>query len=251
MDPDVLQTLEDWLLPDGMGEIVKHALCQDTELLDYLEAYEGELRDPDFLEYVVRRTIELKCEVIDLDPKEHKEAVVLVYGHTLAHPIESLSHRMGTACCLSHGQAVAIGCVIAARVSAEMGLCDESLIGRTEALCAKYDLPYLIPSDQSVDRIMAKLPFTKTYTTEGTLMILIEQPGKVFNFDGQYKCPVSDDAIRRALYATMAPFGTMIKGSGSSGLLRKNKLSNQELNVPGAGWSNASDLRAACEKGDC
>ena len=63
VDTDVLQTLEDWLLPDGMGEIVKHALCQDVDLLHYLEEYEGPLEDPVFLDYVVRRTIELKCEV--------------------------------------------------------------------------------------------------------------------------------------------------------------------------------------------
>lgn len=248
----MLQTLEDWLLPDGMGEIVKHALCQDVELLEYLEAYEGDMADPDFLEYVVRRTIELKCEVIDLDPKEHKEAVVLIYGHTLAHPIESISHRMGTMCCLSHGQAVAIGCVLAARVASDMGLCADELVERTESLCAKYKLPYLIPSDQSTERIMAMLPFNKTWTKEGNMMALVERPGKIFNFDGQYKCPVSNEVIRRAVEATMAPFGTMIKGSGSSGTLRKNKLSNPALmKVPGAGWTSSLDLGATCEKGDC
>ena len=39
----------------------------------------------------MRRTIELKCQVIDIDPKEKREAVVLVYGHTLGHPIEAIS----------------------------------------------------------------------------------------------------------------------------------------------------------------
>jgi len=59
VDPDVLQTLDDWLLPDGMGEIVKHALCQDATLLKMLDDYDGPLTDPAFLERVVRRTIEL------------------------------------------------------------------------------------------------------------------------------------------------------------------------------------------------
>uniref|UniRef100_A0A7S2B695 3-dehydroquinate synthase C-terminal domain-containing protein n=1 Tax=Florenciella parvula TaxID=236787 RepID=A0A7S2B695_9STRA len=262
VDTDVLQTLEDWLLPDGMGEIVKHALCQDVDLLTYLEEYDGALNDPVFLDYIVRRTIELKCEVIDIDPKENKEAVVLIYGHTLGHPIESISHRMGTACCLSHGQAVAIGCVIAARVAFLMGLAEESIIERTEQICAKYDLPYLIPADQSVDRIMSKLPFNKTWTKEGTMMALIERPGKVFNFDGHFKCPVDDATIRRAVEQTMAPFGTIIKGSGSSGALRKNKLSNGDLasstittpigspmEKPGEGW--AVSAGGSCPKGDC
>ena len=46
----------------------------------------------------------------------------------MGHPVEGVSHRKGTQCCLSHGQAVAIGCVVAARVAHRMGLCEETLI---------------------------------------------------------------------------------------------------------------------------
>ena len=56
---------------------------------------------------------------------------------------------------------------------------------------------------------MAMLPFNKTWTKEGNMMALVERPGKIFNFDGQYKCPVSNEVIRRAVEATMAPFGTV------------------------------------------
>ncbi len=245
VDPDVLMTLEDWLLPDGMGEIVKHALCQDTSLLEALEAYDGPLLDERFLERVVRKTIELKCEVIDVDPKEKREAVVLIYGHTLGHPVEAISHRPGSLCCLSHGQAVAIGCVVAARVAVKMGLAPPSVIPRTVDLCAKYELPTQIPPDQSVDRIMAKLPYNKTWTNEGSVMALLEQPGRLFNVDSNYLLPVDDAVIREALVETMAPPGTLIRGAGSSGFLRRkrNNVSKNDLvaaadkNVPGAGWA--------------
>jgi len=245
VDPDVLQTLEDWLLPDGMGEIVKHALCQDTELLDYLESYDGDIKDPAFLEHVVRKTIEDKCEVIDIDPKEHREAVVLIYGHTIGHPIESISHRQGSMCCLSHGQAVAIGCVIAARVAVLMGLADENIIERTESLCSKYNLPHLIPADQSVARIMAKLPFNKTWTKEGTVMALMERPGKLFNVDGNFLLPVEDRIIEQAIEMTIAPFGTFIKGSGSSGTMRRNKVSNLSAS---SNLSQAGSLNSLVEE---
>jgi len=243
VDPDVLQTLDDWLLPDGMGEIVKHALCQDRKLLKMLDDHDGPLADPDFLERVVRRTIELKCQVIDIDPKEKREAVVLVYGHTLGHPVEAISHRPGSLCCLSHGQAVAIGCVVAARVAVKMGLCDAFVITRTVALCRKYELPVQIPADQSADRIMAKLPYNKTWTKEGTVMCLLEGVGRLFNVDQQYLLPVSDAVIREAVVETMAPPGTVIRGAGSSGFLRRNKVSHNDIlevadkPVPGAGWS--------------
>merc|ERR1711907_479304 len=205
VDPDVLQTLDDWLLPDGMGEIVKHALCQDATLLKMLDEYDGPLTDPAFLERVVRRTIELKCQVIDIDPKEKREAVVLVYGHTLGHPIEAIIHRPGSLCCLPHGQAVAIGCVVAARVAVKMGLCDHAVIQRTVDLCKKYELPTVVPADQSVDRIMAKLPYNKTWTQEGTVMALLEDIGRLFNVDQSYLLPVSESVIREAVTETMAP----------------------------------------------
>ncbi|KAJ8599110.1 hypothetical protein CTAYLR_006343 [Chrysophaeum taylorii] len=243
VDPDVLQTLEDWLLPDGMGEIVKHALCQDDLLLQMLDEYDGAMSDPDFLERVTRRTIELKCEVIDVDPKEKREAVVLIYGHELAHAIETVSHRPGSLCCLSHGQAVAIGCVVSARVSVALGCCDPSVIQRTIDLCEKYHLPTRIPPDQSIDAIMKALRKTKIYTAEGCQFALLERIGRLFNVDMEYHLPVSDDVIRAATQETMAPPGTVIMGVGSSGFLRRKKVSKNDLieaadnNVPGSGWT--------------
>lgn len=252
VDPDVLQTLDDWLLPDGMGEIVKHALCQDATLLKMLDDYDGSLRDPAFLERVVRRTIELKCQVIDIDPKEKREAVVLVYGHTLGHPIEAISHRPGSLCCLSHGQAVAIGCVIAARVAVKMGLADHGVVQRTVDLCAKYELPTVVPADQSVTQIMAKLPYNKTWTQEGTVMALLEDIGRLFNVDQNYLLPVEEAVIREAVAETMAPPGTIIRGAGSSGFLRRSKVSASDIleaadrPTPGAGWDRNSAVPHAC-----
>ena len=98
------------------------------------------------------------------------------------------------------------------------------------------------------------------------MMALIERPGKIFNFDGHFKCPVDDAIIRNAVEQTMAPFGTMIKGSGSSGTLRKSKLSNGDLSKrkpgstvtvpvsppaekPGEGWAISPD--GSCLRGDC
>eukprot|EP00632_Arachnochrysis_sp_CCMP2950_P013940 CAMPEP_0185695952 /NCGR_PEP_ID=MMETSP1164-20130828/4831_1 /TAXON_ID=1104430 /ORGANISM="Chrysoreinhardia sp, Strain CCMP2950" /LENGTH=602 /DNA_ID=CAMNT_0028362823 /DNA_START=77 /DNA_END=1885 /DNA_ORIENTATION=+ len=254
VDPDVLVTLDDWLLPDGFGEIVKHALCQDTDvLLKMLDDHDGDLLDLDFLERAVRRTIELKCEVIDVDPKEKREAVVLIYGHELAHAIETVSHRPGSLCCLSHGQAVAIGCVVSARVSVALGCCDSSVVQRTIDLCEKYHLPTTVPPDQSIDAIMRALRKTKVYTTEGCQFALLERVGRLFNVDGEYHLPVDDAIIREATEATMAAPGTVILGAGSSGFLRRNKKPSRadlveaaDKNEPGAGWTLEGNAPHAC-----
>ena len=214
--------------------------------------------------------------------------MVLVYGHTLGHPIEAISHRPGSPCCLSHGQAVAIGCVIAARVAVAsagvfliflfwffpfshfsfllffilvlsfdnvqaMGMCDCAVVARTIDLCAKYALPFQIPPDQSVDRIMEKLPFNKTWTKEGSAMALLESTGRLFNVDSEYLLPVQDAIIRQAVTASMAPIGTVILGAGSSGFLRRNRaITRNDLiavadnQTPGSGWSKDSEVPHSC-----
>jgi len=259
VDPQVLQTLDDWLLPDGFGEIVKHALCQDPDvLLKMLDDHDGDLTDLDFLEKTVRRTIELKCEVIDLDPKEKREAVVLIYGHELGHAIETVSHRPGSLCCLSHGQAVAIGCVVSARVAVALGCCDSSAIQRTIDLCEKYHLPTQVPADQSIDAIMKALRKTKVYSVEGCQFALLETVGRLFNVDGDYHLPVEDAVIQKATEQSMAAPGTVIQGAGSSGFLRRKKTSSSSASskkealayanqpIPGAGWTLEGNAPHSC-----
>ena len=111
---------------------------------------------------------------------------------------------------------------------------------------------------------MAKLPYNKTWTKEGTVMCLLESTGRLFNVDRQreaareaslveggprpdarrgeaprYFLPVADEVIREAVSETMAPMGTVIRGAGSSGFLRRNKVSANDIreaadkNVPG------------------
>ena len=102
---------------------------------------------------------------------------------------------------------------------------------------------------------MAKLPFNKTWTKEGTGMALMERAGKLFNVDGNFLLPVEDQVIEQAIEDTMAPIGTFIKGSGSSGKLRRNKVqasfssgsksAEAKLHtIPGSGWSNVDDKKS-------
>ncbi len=197
VDVTVLSTLEDWLIPDGLSEVVKHALGQDAEYLDYLLEYDGDLHDPDFWEHVVRRNIELKCELMATDPKEKREGMVLQYGHTIGHPIEYLSGYD-----LNHGESVAIGMMVAARAAKILGGWDDELVELHEHVIEKYDLPTTIPGDIHVDDIIAMTKYNKRYLTEGTRMALVDEPGNIWSIDGDYAIPVSEDVIREAIRAS-------------------------------------------------
>lgn len=194
VDIDVLATLDDRLIEDGLAEVLKHALAQDPGYLDFLLSYRGEMRDPGFLERVVRRNIELKCALMAVDPQEHREGMVLQYGHTVGHPVEYLSGYE-----LTHGQAVAIGMVAAARVARLMGACDDSLLAVTERLIAKYRLPSRIPAGIRPADVLEAMRYNKRYLVEGTRMALLSAPGKLWSVDGEYAIPVSDAVLERAL----------------------------------------------------
>lgn len=197
VDVEVLATLEDWLIPDGLSEVVKHALGQDPEYLQFLLDYDGSIHDPDFLETVVRKNIELKCDLMATDPKEFREGMVLQYGHTVGHPIEFLS---GYA--LNHGQSVGIGMMIAARVSRILGGCGDDIVALHERLITKYQLPTRIPASIDVDDILAMMRYNKRYLIEGTRMALVDGPGHMWSVDGDYVIPVSDAVLREAIEQT-------------------------------------------------
>ena len=194
VDIDVLATLEDWLIPDGLSEVIKHALGQDPDYLQYLLDYDGAIDDPDFLEYVVRKNIELKCELVAIDPKEHREAMVLQYGHTTGHPIEYLSGYD-----LNHGQSVAIGMIVASRVARLLGACGDDIVELHQEVIEKFELPTTIPGAIDVDDILAAMRYNKRYLTEGTRMALVQAPGRLWSVDDDYAIPVSDEVLRQAL----------------------------------------------------
>jgi 3-dehydroquinate synthase len=197
VDIEVLQTLEDWLIPDGLSEVVKHALGQDRDYLEYLLDYDGELRNPDFLEHVVRKNIELKCRLMATDPKEHREALVLQYGHEVGHPIEYLSGYG-----LNHGQSIGIGMMVSARVAQIMRGEDDTLVDLHREVIEKYELPTRIPEDMQADDIIAMTRYNKKYLMEGTRMALIDEPGELWKVNGEYGIPVPDDVIREAVDAS-------------------------------------------------
>ncbi len=200
VDVNFLATLEDWLIPDGLAEVVKHALGQDAQYLKDLLAYQGDHRDPDFLEWVVKRNIELKCELMAVDPKEHAAGMVLQYGHNVGHAVEYLSSYD-----LSHGEAVAIGMMVAARIARLLGGCDDELVELHRQVIAKYNLPTTIPATMRIPDIIDAMRYDKKFLTEGVRMALVATPGALWQVDGDYAIPVPDDVLIPALEATMEP----------------------------------------------
>jgi 3-dehydroquinate synthase len=139
IDPGVLATLPDEEVRSGMAEAIKHGIIGDPDLFSEFESPPSTERFgvPAFL---LARVLAVKIQVVEDDPFEQGCRAVLNLGHTVAHALERLSGFS-----LRHGEAVAIGTVAAARISAEMGRADALLPGRIEAALAAWGLPVRCP----------------------------------------------------------------------------------------------------------
>lgn len=123
-DLDVLATLPERQMRSGYAEVLKYALLGDAAFADWLELNAPAVlaRDPAALEHAVGRCVEMKAQIVAGDERETNGGRALLnLGHTFAHALEAEA-GMGEA--LLHGEAVAVGCAMAFRLSARLRLCD-------------------------------------------------------------------------------------------------------------------------------
>jgi 3-dehydroquinate synthase len=135
-DPDVLKTLPREELSNGFAEIVKHALIADKELFEFIEQHTDDMlklaNQP--VNHLIKRSVEIKSGIVNRDEKEKGERRKLNFGHTFGHAIEKVSG-------INHGKAVALGSVIAARLSVQKGYLKEYEYGQLVNVLNELQLP--------------------------------------------------------------------------------------------------------------
>jgi 3-dehydroquinate synthase len=142
-DPVLLETLPRKEFVSGLGEVVKYGVIADLELFERVEnEYEKLIRqDQGILEYVVARCSRVKARMVSLDEQDRRGIrVALNYGHTVGHALEIL-----TSLKISHGEAVAIGMEIAARISEKLGLMKKNDVERQSKALEQIGLEAQLP----------------------------------------------------------------------------------------------------------
>jgi 3-dehydroquinate synthase len=170
-DSGALATLPDRELRSGVAEAVKCAMLRDREsLLRLRDAAERiAKRDADAVAQTVQLAVEVKADLIrgDVHDTEGRRAL-LNLGHTTGHAIEAES-GYGT---VTHGEAVAIGLVTAARVALVRELCDEKLVASLLETLAAFELPVALPPGLDVERIVARTLLDKKRAAARRRMVL-------------------------------------------------------------------------------
>ncbi len=131
-DCDTLKTLPEETFIDGCAEIIKYGMILDGEFLTFLN--ENSIEEN--IEYVIKRCVELKGDLVNRDEFDKGERKLLNFGHTIGHAIEKCSNFE-----VSHGNAVAIGMVIATKGAYEVGMSDEDFSDTLVPILQKNNLP--------------------------------------------------------------------------------------------------------------
>jgi 3-dehydroquinate synthase len=142
-DTDTLSTLPARELSAGLAEVIKYGFIRDPEFLDWLEGHMDALlaREAEALGYAIERSCANKAEVVGADEHEGGVRALLNFGHTFGHAIETAT-GYGT---WLHGEAVAMGMVLAARLSGQLGHLAAADVDRVEKLLERARLPVRAP----------------------------------------------------------------------------------------------------------
>ncbi|AKG53156.1 3-dehydroquinate synthase [Dehalogenimonas sp. WBC-2] len=174
-DTAALKTLPMKEIRNGLAEVIKCAIIEDTELFSFLEGSMPVLLDRDIgaLTYAAHRAAEVKARIVEKDERDIGIRHILNFGHTFGHAIECVSGFK-----ISHGTSVAIGMALAARLANRLELLDITSLERILRLIAAAGLPVSMPFKHP-DAITRAMQHDKKITDSKLKFILPSEIGSV------------------------------------------------------------------------
>jgi 3-dehydroquinate synthase len=177
IDTDTLLTLPRVEILAGLAEVIKYGIIWDEELFEFLDVNRDIVLklDKNALTHIVRRSCEIKSEVVSKDERESGQRAILNFGHTIGHALETVTGYKK----YLHGEAVAIGMHVEARLSHMLGFFDENQVQRIKALIESYGLPSELADGIDLNSILSSMELDKKAVAGELRFILPEKIGTV------------------------------------------------------------------------
>jgi len=193
IDLKCLETLPERDMKNGLAEIIKYGMISDGAMFETLEREKDAVtaRDPDLMQYLVERSCRIKADIVEKDEKEGGLRRILNFGHTVGHAVEAASGYT-----LSHGEAVAVGTVAAARISERLEHLDKDSCARIVNVLRQYGLPVNVPPDLATGKILGFLAGDKKAVGSQLHFVLVKGIGHPF-----VTAEVSMDVIEQVIDA--------------------------------------------------
>lgn len=168
--PTILRNLPLKDFNSGIAEVIKYALLFDKEFLEELEGIDvmDLYHQIEIQKYIIEKCVRWKTKIIECDPLDKNERMWLNFGHSFGHAIEILYQ-------LKHGEAIALGMLIAIKLSKELKFLDSSYFERVEKLFRKYDLIRKV--DWNEGEVMAVMYKDKKIEKDRISLILLSEIG--------------------------------------------------------------------------
>jgi 3-dehydroquinate synthase len=192
IDVETLRTLPQKQVLAGLSEVIKYGVIRDKEMFDFLEARRDDILNlgMEALTHIIKRSCEIKAEVVSSDEREAGMRAILNYGHTIGHAIETTTKYEK----YLHGEAIAIGMCLEAKLAEILGLIDKDQVLRIRQIIHSYGLPSGMPETISTSSVSLSMKLDKKAVAGELKFILPERIGSVRTLTG-----VSDEVIREAL----------------------------------------------------
>lgn len=193
-DIRTLHTLPDRELSAGLAEVIKYGLICDVPFLNWLEQSMEQLlaRDATALTQAIRRSCEIKAQIVAGDEREQGQRALLNLGHTFGHALEAAT---GFSEWL-HGEAVGVGMLMAASLSARLGYLDAHAVERVRRLLQRAGLPLAVPRIGS-ERAAQLMSLDKKVLAGRVRLVLLKDIGNTI---------VTADYDASALQQTLAEY---------------------------------------------
>lgn len=194
IDVETLKTLPKRELLAGLAEVIKYGVIYDKGLFDFLEVNREEILNlgNKALSHIIKRSCEIKAEVVSKDERESGLRAILNYGHTIGHAIETATSYKQ----FLHGEAVSIGMLLEAKLSQALNLIKREEVLRIKAIIDAYGLPSALPPGIDVEHMLSSMQLDKKSVAGELTFILPQKTGSVIIQKG-----IDAELIRQALYS--------------------------------------------------
>lgn len=195
-DVATLQSLPRAHVAAGIAEALKHGAIADRSYFEQTVGARDRLlaRDAAALYDLIRRSVEIKASVVGDDEREQGKRAILNFGHTLGHAIEAASGYQ-----LLHGEAVALGMVLEARLGQAVGVTDGGAVTALTEAVGAFHLPLELPREATPERLRAVMGTDKKARGGTVRFALLERIGVVVHSADSWTQAVPDNALNDVL----------------------------------------------------
>jgi 3-dehydroquinate synthase len=195
-DVDVLRTLSVAQRRSGLAEAIKHGVIADAAYFADVDSTIGAILagDAEATLDAVARSVEIKAEVVKSDLRERGRRKTLNFGHTVGHAIEQ-----ATGYALLHGECVAVGMVIEARIAERLGIADRGTSDAIARVLAHAGLPTARPSSLDPVAVLAATRSDKKSRAGAVEYALPVRIGEMMDAGSTWSVPVDDAIVREML----------------------------------------------------